>query len=306
MPSTVRCAALLAVPAVCGLVAPQPRPSHTRLHSTVTQDLGTTTAPLLDDAATAKAVATMREDARTKPLTDDELAWFARDRRGDAREAVEKVVQYLRWRKDRGGLGVDRDALMRRAAPEARRRVGYLAREKDALNRPTVVVVARRHDAMRRDLKASQALCVAVLEDAIAEAVKEGGEQVLALVDLRQVGPQNVDVPFLLWLIMTLRSYFPKRLGQVALVDPPPVLFEAVRLPRPTRPLPPIASAESRRWRMSCAKLAHAPSPRRVNTQAWNLIKGAVGRHADMVRLVSSSDVKNAYFAGKRVPPDLR
>ena len=36
------------------------------------------------------------------------------------------------------------------------------------------------------------------------------------------------------------------------------------------------------------------------------MIKGAVGRHADMVRLVSSSDVKNAYFAGKRVPLDLR
>ena len=48
------------------------------------------------------------------------------------------------------------------------------------------------------------------------------------------------------------------------------------------------------------------PSPRRVNTQAWNLIKGAVGRHADMVRLVSSRDVREAYFAGKRVPPDLR
>ena len=234
MPSATRCAAVLAVPVVAGLVAPPTRPSRTRLHSTATQqDLGTTTAPLLDDEATARAVSEMRQDARTKPLSDDELAWFARDRRGDAREAVEKVVQYLRWRKDRGGLGVDRDALMRRAAPEARRRVGYLAREKDALNRPTVVVVARRHDAMRRDLKASQALCVAVLEDAIAEAVKEGGEQVLALVDLRQVGPQNVDVPFLLWLIMTLRSYFPKRLGQVALVDPPPVLFEAVRLQRP-------------------------------------------------------------------------
>ena len=141
-PATIRCTALLA--AAAGLVAPPPRPSHIRLQSTATaQDLGTTTAPLLDDAATAKAVATMREDARTKPLTDDELAWFARDRRGDAREAVEKVVQYLRWRKDRGGLGSDRESLMRRAAPEARRRVGYLAREKDALNRPTVVVVAR-------------------------------------------------------------------------------------------------------------------------------------------------------------------
>ena len=115
MRSTARRAALLAVPVVAGLVAPPPRPSRTRLHSTVTQDLGTTTAPLLDDAAIARAVATMREDARTSPLTDDELAWFARDRRGDAREAVEKVVQYIRWRKDRGGLGADRDALMRRA-----------------------------------------------------------------------------------------------------------------------------------------------------------------------------------------------
>ena len=109
MPPPVRCAALLAVPVVAGLVAPQVSRSRTRLHSTVTQDLGTTTAPLLDDATTAKAVATMREDARTKPLTDDELAWFARDRRGDAREAVEKVVQYLRWRKDRGGLGAEDD-----------------------------------------------------------------------------------------------------------------------------------------------------------------------------------------------------
>ena len=235
-PATIRCTALLA--AAAGLVAPPPRARQIRLHSTATQqDLGTTTAPLLDDAAIARAVSQMREDARTSPLSDDELAWFARDRRGDAREAVEKVVSYIRWRKDRGGLGADRDALMKQAAPEARRRVGYLAREKDALNRPTVVVVARRHDAMRRDLKASQALCVAVLEDAIAKAQEEGGEQVLALVDLRQVGPQNVDVPFLLWLIMTLRSYFPKRLGQVALVDPPPVLFEAVRLRRPLLPI---------------------------------------------------------------------
>ena len=131
MPPALRCAALLAVPVVAGLVAPPPRPSRTRLHSTVTppprpsltklhstvtQDLGTTTAPLLDDAETAKAVATMRKDARTKPLTDDELAWFARDRRGDAREAVEKVVQYLRWRKDRGGPFHQRFSITTKAA----------------------------------------------------------------------------------------------------------------------------------------------------------------------------------------------
>ena len=311
MPSAaVRCTALLT--AVAGLIAPPSARPGTARHLSA-QNLGTTTAPVLSDEDTARAITSMRADARlastthVSSLTDDELIWFARDRRGDATEAADKAAAYMRWRRDRGGLGVDREALLKRAAPEAKRRVGYLARERDALNRPTVIVVARRHQALTRDLKASQALCVAVLEDAINEAQKNGGEQVLALVDLRQVGPQNVDVVFLIWLVITMRSYFPKRcgprgsqnitapssrrqldgvaawvshrsirtrrtgrfahrLGQVALVDPPPVLFEA----------------------------------------AWNLIKGAVGRHADMVRLVKSSDVSEAYFAGKRVPPDLR
>ena len=46
----------------------------------------------------------MRE-TRAKLTSDDELAWFARDRRGDARRP-RKVVQYLRWRKDRAALVV--------------------------------------------------------------------------------------------------------------------------------------------------------------------------------------------------------
>ena len=59
---------------------------------------------------------------------------------------------------------------------------------------------------------------------------------------------------------------YPKRLGQVALVDPPPVLFEA----------------------------------------AWKLIEAAVGRHARLVRLISSADLKRDYFPEGRLPPDLR
>jgi hypothetical protein len=217
MPSAaVRCTALLT--AVAALVAPPCAHPGTALHLSA-QNLGTTTAPVLSDEDTARAITSMRADARlastthVSSLTDDELIWFARDRRGDATEAADKAAAYMRWRRDRGGLGADREALLKRAAPEAKRRVGYLAREKDALNRPTVIVVARRHQALTRDLKASQALCVAVLEDAINEAQKNGGEQVLALVDLRQVGPQNVDVEFLIWLVMTMRSYFPKRSG---------------------------------------------------------------------------------------------
>ena len=40
--------------------------------------------------------------------------------------------------------------------------------------------------------------------------------------------------------------------------------------------------------------------------RVWNLIKGAVGRHADMVRLVSSAGRRTRASRGKRVPPDLR
>ena len=257
--------------------------SSRRRHATRTPQhrnarLGNDPAPLLDDAATAKAVSKCGRRAY-KPTIRRRIGLVrarpAGRRQGGGRKS--RPISKMEEGPGRPRCGSRR--VDEAGGPEARRRVGYLAREKDALNRPTVVVVARRHDAMRRDLKASQALCVAVLEDAIAEAVKEGGEQVLALVDLRQVGPQNVDVPFLLWLIMTLRSW-----PEAARPGGPggsASLFYSRRCGCRLR-FPPIASAESRRWRLSCAKCAHAPSPRRGTHRAWNLIKGAVGRHADM------------------------
>ena len=146
-----------------------------------------------------------RNGRRRAGLSDDDLAWFARDRRGDATEAAQKAAAYVAWRRNFGGLGRDRDALLAKAEPERRRRVGYLAREKDALGRPVVVVVARRHDATRRRMPESQALCLATLEDAVRN-LEHGCEQVLAVVDLKDVGPQQVDVPFLLWLVATLRA----------------------------------------------------------------------------------------------------
>ena len=264
-------AALAALLALSGeaWVAPRraggaPRRLGRRAATTVSVELGTTRAPELGEAEEALAVASLREGASLASLSDGDLAWFARDRRGDVREARDKAQAYLRWRKDFGGLGCDRAELLERARSERRKRVGYLARERDVLGRPTVVVVARRHDATRRSLRASQALCLAVLEDAVA-SLDGDGEQFLAVVDLREVGPANVDIQFVLWLVNALRSYYPKRLGQVALVDPPGALFES----------------------------------------AWNAIKPAVGRHAKLVRLISNADLRRDYFPPGRTPRDL-
>lgn len=210
-------------------------------------------------------VAAMRGLTSEKDLSDDELAWFGRDRKGDAVAAVAKAERYAAWRRAGwGGLAPSRQALKRLAAREASKRVGYLAASRDKLGRPVVVVVARRHSVPTRDLKSSQALCIDVLESAV-EAL-DGIEQFSAVVDLRGVGAAQVDIQFVIWLVNTLRGYYPKRLGQIALVDPPMVIFNA----------------------------------------AWSLITPYLGKHANMVKVTTKSEIAHSYFRPSQLPHDLR
>jgi len=177
----------------------------------------------------------------------------------------------LRWcHAGWGGLAKDRTALQDLAYPEKRKRVGYLActqniPTRDVLGRPVIIVVARRHSASRRNLASSQALCLDVLEDAVA-ACDQYIEQFITIVDLRAIGPDQVDLKFIYWLITTLRNYYPKRLGQIAIMDAPTLLFQT----------------------------------------AWSIIEPTLGKHAAMVRLVSSSDIRRYYFRSGEVPRELR
>ena len=100
-----------------------------------------------------------------------------------------------------------------------------------------------------------------------------------------------MDVPFLLWLIMTLRSYFPKRLGQVA-----PWIASSFSSRRCVCRAGRIASAESRRWRLSCAKCAY----RYMEPDQG---RGRAPRGHGAPRVFAG---RRAGFAGKRGPPDLR
>ena len=226
--------------------------------------LGTKEAPSL--SGLQETVGLMRRHSSTKDMSDLDLAWFARDRKGDVEAAVAKVEKWRDWRRTFGGLARDRRGLKKIASEEARKRVGYLAPQRDALGRPAVIVVARRHSVSSRSLASSQALCVDVLEDAVAALTDiDGVEQFVAIVDLRHVGADQVDIQFLLWLVSTLRSYYPKRLGQVALVDPPTLIFKT----------------------------------------AWALIEPALGKHAALVRLLKANDLQRQYFPKGNLPPDL-
>jgi len=120
--------------------------------------------------------------------------------------------------------------------------------------------VGQRHDVTRRDLASSKALCVSVLDAAVAAIdASQNVEQFVVIVDLRRIGPAQVDLQFAVWLITMLRANYPKRIGQVALLEPPPLLF-----------LP-----------------------------AWNFLKPHLGPHVELVRIIKNNDLA-AYFPDKQ------
>ena len=221
--------------------------------------LGTSRAPVIPNVNAT--VAAMRK--QVPAVSEEDCRWFARDRRGDVVEATAKVRRWSKWRTSFGGLGTRRH-LKRLAMSEKRKNVGYLARTRDALGRPVVVVVARRHSVSSRTFVSSQALCIDVLEDAV-HMLNDDVEQFVAIVDLRRVGADQVDLPFVLWLVQTLRNFYPKRIGQVVLVEPPTLLFKA----------------------------------------AWAVIEPNLGKHKNIVRVIDNARDLRSYFLPGSLPQDL-
>ena len=90
--------------------------------------------------------------------------------------------------------------------------------------------------------------------------------QVLGIFDLRNLSPTNLDFAFVSFLIEVIYQFYPQRLGQVLLVQPPPFVFEA----------------------------------------AWEVIKPQIGRHADIVRFVQVDELRREYFTHETLPRDFR
>jgi len=146
------------------------------------------------------------------------------------------------------------------------------------------VASAARHNVLFRSIRESKRMCVDVLDAAVAslpapqDVTQDGSSsedalsatedvtQVLGVFDLRGLSPACVDFEFITFLIDTVYKYYPQRLGQVLLVSPPPFVFEA----------------------------------------AWEVIRPQLGRHADIVRFVTLSELRKDYFTPATLPHDFR
>lgn len=142
--------------------------------------------------------------------------WFLRDRKFNVDDAVQKLEAAQQWRRD---FRVD-EITDQAVAAELASGKAYLHTAKDVNNRPVIVIRVQKHIMGEFPLDDSKRLCVHLLEKAIAE-LPEGGETLVGIFDLRGFANRNADLGFVRFLVDIFFTYYPKRLGQVIMVDAP-------------------------------------------------------------------------------------
>lgn len=144
------------------------------------------------------------------------LKWFLRDREGDVRESEEKLRSTLIWRKSLGRQYMSKSSARR----EAELGKAWLHDYLDVLGRPVVIMVPAKHIIGQFPLSSTQQLCAEIAEDAILK-MPDGCETILAVFDLRGFGPLNADLNLVKFLVDLFFVYYPRRLGQVLVVEAP-------------------------------------------------------------------------------------
>eukprot|EP00891_Asterochloris_glomerata_P004220 jgi/Astpho2/4220/Aster-05183 len=142
--------------------------------------------------------------------------WFLRDRKLDVGEAEQKLTDMLRWRQEFKADDIAWDTVKAEAATGK----VYMHDHKDRLGRPVIVVKVAKHITGEWQLDDSKRLCVYMLERAISQ-LPEGQETVLGIFDLRGFKNKNADLGFVRFLVDIFFTFYPKRLGQVLMLDAP-------------------------------------------------------------------------------------
>jgi hypothetical protein len=186
-------------------------------------------------AEVAAGVATMRanDPDAFKDAPDWLLEWFLRDRKLDADKATEKTKKYLQWRMDDG---YDALASAPDVAEEAATGKAVLLAERDVLGRPVVYVTLTKHDVETRELARTCKLCVKLVDEALEALRAEGdgaSETIMCVFDLRGFSMKNADIDFVKFFIKCIFDYFPKRISQVLLIEPPWVFTPVWQIIKP-------------------------------------------------------------------------
>lgn len=160
--------------------------------------------------------------------TEEEAKWFLRDRRFDASEAYDKLSATLRWRAESGIHRVRYERVAREAATGK----AYLHTHLDRFSRPALVIRVARHKVGQFTERESQELCIYYIEKAI-DARPPGVDNVLGIFDLRGFSVSNADFGFVRFLIQAFFFYYPRRAGEVLMVDAPWAFMPPYELMKP-------------------------------------------------------------------------
>ncbi|KAL2629142.1 hypothetical protein R1flu_013828 [Riccia fluitans] len=144
------------------------------------------------------------------------ISWFLKDRKLDVDTTVAKLARALKWRSE---FGVDQITDEFVAATTAKG-AAYLHTHRDKSDRPTIVVVAKKHFPSENSTLETEKLCVALIEKGV-DQLPPGKDTLLGIFDLRGFTSKNADWKFIRFLVDVFYEYYPKRLGEVLFIDAP-------------------------------------------------------------------------------------
>ncbi|MEW5297860.1 MAG: hypothetical protein WDW36_001039 [Sanguina aurantia] len=165
----------------------------------------------------------------SSPAPDEEtLKWYLRDRYFDVTEAEEKLRSMLRWRSDFQPSTITRESV----AAEFKSGKAYVHAHCDVYGRPVVFIKTKLHVTGQYPIRDSKKLAVLLIDDAISR-LPAGGEQILGIFDLRDFSLQNADFEFAAFMVDAFFEYYPRRVGQVLMVEAPWVFTPAWEVIKP-------------------------------------------------------------------------
>lgn len=142
------------------------------------------------------------------------MEWYLKDRRYDAEEAEGKIRATLKWRNSIGHVQ-DVDVQEEMATGKT-----VVHHHKDIYGRSVLLVTARKHVVGEFTSKQSQSLLKYSIDKAI-DVMDEESETLLGIFDLKGFGPRNADLEYVSFLVDAFFKYYPRRIGEVLLVDAP-------------------------------------------------------------------------------------
>ncbi|KAJ7945839.1 Sec14p-like phosphatidylinositol transfer family protein [Quillaja saponaria] len=159
---------------------------------------------------------------------EDMILRFLKDRKFSVEEAVSKLTKAIKWRQEFGVSKLSEEAVKHVAQTGKACVHDFL----DVTGRPVLIVVASKHFHSAQNPAENEKLCVLLIEKALRK-LPPGKEQILVLFDLRGFGIDNADLTLLTFVLDVFYYYYPKRLGQVLLVEAPFVFEPFWQLAKP-------------------------------------------------------------------------